>query len=281
MINRKTALTALSLVAALNAVAQSDRLVGYGQPSLTIPGTSVVALAPRSPGGSRALTSPYVTTPLASSGRPTAPARTSQTPPTGVAPDTVYYGHEGRLPDESTSPDYPATPASYYHYGRLHQGLNLSLGMSVFAQFGKNARKGAGFTQSIAATYLQPLGKRAWLAVGGYVDHTNWDGDSYTTGGLYGELGYQLTDHWAAYVYGKKSIVNSGLQSMGYPYPGGYYGMGAPYMYNDLGDKLGAALRWTPNPSFSLEVSVEKNWYPSSSYGYPDKYKYNYPTPAR
>ena len=37
----------------------------------------------------------------------------------------------------------------------LHPGLNLSLGTSVFAQFGKHARHGAGFMQNISAMYAQ------------------------------------------------------------------------------------------------------------------------------
>lgn len=167
----------------------------------------------------------------------------------------------------------------YGYRGLLHEGLNVSLGMSVFAEFGKHARSGAGFTQSLNATYLHPLGKKAWLAVGGYVDHTLWGGDHYTSGGLYGELGYQFDKHWAAYIYGQKSIVNSGVKAMYSPYLFGRYGMYTPYALEGLADKLGAAVRWTPNPTLSVELSVEKNWYPSSSLSYPDQYKYNYPTP--
>lgn len=165
-------------------------------------------------------------------------------------------------------------------YGALHQGLNVNLGMSVFAQFGKHARHGTGFTQSLAATYLQPIGKHAWVAAGGYVDHTLWGGDSYTDGGLYGELGYQFNEHWAAYVYGRKSLTTSGLSGYGYPYGRGLYRL-SPLPFGNLGDKLGAAVRWTPNPTLSVELSVEKNWYPSGTYGYDDRMKYNYPLPER
>lgn len=175
----------------------------------------------------------------------------------------------------------PVLPDSAYRYGSLHQGLNASLDLSVFAQFGKHARHGAGFSQRLSATWLQPLGRRAWLAVGGYVNHVNWSGDSYTTGGLYGELGYQFNEHWSAYLYGQKSLVDNGVGSYGYPYGRGLDYLGTPYLYNDLGDRLGAAVRWTPNPSFSLQLSVEKNWFPSYHVGYADRYKYNYPTPQQ
>ncbi|MBM6992970.1 MAG: hypothetical protein I3J02_06890 [Prevotella sp.] len=278
---RLFAFAALSLGITQTVFAQIDHSTVGGKSSFAIPGTAAVGLNSSATLQAHTLQPSYVTTPITSTSASTATAATGNTSASALPQDTVYYGHEGATPEEAATSNYPA-PLSYYNsYGGLHQGLNVSLGMSVFAQFGKNARKGAGFTQSITATYLQPLGKKAWLAVGGYVDHTNWSGDNYTTGGLYGELGYQFNEHWAAYVYGKKSIVNNGVQAYGYPYAGGYYGMGSPYLYNNLGDKLGAALRWTPNHNFSMEISVEKNWYPKSSFGYSDNYKYNYPTPQK
>lgn len=173
----------------------------------------------------------------------------------------------------------PAPLAAYGYRGWLHRGLNVNLDLSVFAQFGKHARSGAGFTQSLSATYLHPLGRHVWIAAGGYADHTVWGGDHYTSGGLYGEVGYQFDKHWAAYIYGRKTIAGSGVQAMGLYRPYDLYGWHDPVTPHGLGDKLGAAVRWTPNPTLSVEVSVEKNWYPSSSYGYADQYKYNYPIP--
>lgn len=171
--------------------------------------------------------------------------------------------------------------------GGLHQGLNASLGLSVMAGFGKGAPHGAGFAQNLSATYLAPLGKKGWLAAGGYVDHLNWDGMNITNGGLQASLGYQFNDQWSAWVYGQKSIVNNGMhRRYGYPYaygpyawPGyyglgrypGYYGYGGfPGFYgyssywgynNPYGDKIGAVLQWKPSPNFSLQISVEHNWY--------------------
>ncbi len=173
---------------------------------------------------------------------------------------------------------YPTPYSTYYNNGPLHEGLNVSLDLSAFATFGKHAH-GGGFGQRLAASWLQPLGKRGWVAGGGYINHINWNGDSYTSGGLTAELGYQFNDHWAAYVYGQKSLVNQGASYMGYsPYHRGLYGWGClPYLNNEMGDKLGAAVRWTPNKTFSLEISVEKNWYPKGSNGYWDQY--NYPIP--
>lgn len=173
---------------------------------------------------------------------------------------------------------YPTPYSTYYNYGPLHEGLNVSLDLSAFATFGKHA-KGGGFGQRLTATWLQSLGKRGWVAAGGYINHLNWRGDSYTSGGLTAEVGYQFNDHWSAYIYGQKSLVNQGGRYMGLsPYGRGFYGWGySPYLGNDLGDKLGAAVRWTPNPTFSVELSVEKNWYPKGTADYWGQY--NYPMP--
>ncbi len=222
----------------------------------------------------------YFLTPLLLCLAMAAGAQTETTAPTlaKAAPDTLYMGPAGYLPYEPATTLNPAPPYAY-SYGGLHPGLNASLDLSVFSEFGKNARRGAGFTQSLSATYLSPLGRRSWLAVGGDVSHINWSGDSYATGGLHAELGYIFNDHWSASLYGRKSIVNNGLGSYGYGFGRGMYPYGSPYLYNGLGDKLGAAVRWTPNPSLSLEVSVEKDWYPTPGNNYPDRYQYNYPVP--
>lgn len=180
--------------------------------------------------------------------------------------------------ESDTTRWYPTPYSTYYNYGPLHEGLNVSLDMSAFATFGKHA-KGGGFGQRLNATWLQSLGKRGWVAAGGYINHLNWRGDSYTSGGLTAELGYQFDDHWSAYIYGQKSLVNQGGRYAGLsPYGRGFCGWGySPFLGNDLGDKLGAAVRWTPNPTFSVEVSVEKDWYPKGNAGYWGQY--NYPMP--
>ncbi len=129
----------------------------------------------------------------------------------------------------------------------LHRGLNLSLGASVFAQFGKHARGGAGFAQHIAALYAVPLTSRLSLAVGGYLNHVNWDHNSVHDAGLTAVLGYQFDEHWEAYLYAQKSLVSS--EHMPYY----LYDMGA------VGDRIGAAVKYNFNPSFSIQVSVEHN----------------------
>jgi hypothetical protein len=160
--------------------------------------------------------------------------------------------------------------------------LHGSVGLSVMAGFGKGAPKGAGFAQDINLDYTMPLGKRGWLTVGGYMNHLNWSGMNSTSAGLYGELGYQFDDHWSAYIYGQKSLANSGYS---YPYYGGYYGGYYGYGYNGYygygypggywnADRIGAALRWTPNKNVMLQISVEKEWMPKQDNSYYRRYDY-------
>lgn len=270
---------------ALAAQAQTDLSTGYTTSGRTIPGTSAVAFAPGTSLQAKPTTPVYMgTMPLTSIAQPTATTAGTQTQSATAADTLQVKAAATKARGNTTATDsladvyYPTPLSSYRHYGWLHPGLNVSLGMSVFASFGKHAPKGAGFGQNLSATWLQPLGKRGWMAVGGYVNHMNWSGNSYTSGGLTAELGYQFNEHWSAYVYGQKSVANSGLGYYGYGYGRGLYDL-TPMMYNDLGDKLGVAVRWKPNPTLSVELQVEKNLYPTTTYGYPDRYKYNYPLP--
>ncbi len=155
--------------------------------------------------------------------------------------------------------------------------LHGSVGLSLIAGFGKGAPKGAGFAQDISLNYSMPIGKRGWLTVGGYLNHLNWSGINTTSAGLYGELGYQINDNWSAFIYGQKSLANTGISGYGYPYYGCYSygcnGFGYPG-YNPYADRLGAAIRWTPNKNFSLQLSVEKDWMPKQGNDYYRKYDY-------
>lgn len=128
----------------------------------------------------------------------------------------------------------------------LHEGLNVNLGLSVFAQFGKHSYSGVGFTQDVSALYAVPLTDRLSVAVGGYLSNINWAHDSYRDAGLTAMVGYRFDEHWEAFLYGQKSVVN-GLRM---PYP--------LYDMQELGDRIGASVRYNVNPSMSIEVSVER-----------------------
>lgn len=125
----------------------------------------------------------------------------------------------------------------------LHRGLNVNLGASVFASFGKGAPKGAGFGQDLSMMYAMPLTNRLSLAVGGWISNAYWAHDRYTDAGINAVLGYKFNDKWEAYVYGRKSIMNK-------PVPYRFYTM------QELGDRIGAAVKYNFSPSCSIQISV-------------------------
>ena len=138
-----------------------------------------------------------------------------------------------------------------YYFGgtwsnwRLHEGLNLSLGASIFSQFGKHAYGGVGFAQSLSVQYATALTSRLSIAVGGYLDNMYWANTTFRDAGMTAVLGYKFNEQWEGYVYGQKSIVTN------VPIP--------PYLQdlNEMGDRIGAALRYNITPNISVQMSVE------------------------
>ena len=125
----------------------------------------------------------------------------------------------------------------------LHEGMNVSLGTSVFSQFGHHAYHGAGFTQSVAAMYAVPLTSKLSVAFGGYYDHVNWAHQQFHDAGISAVVGYMLNPNWETYVFAQKSLTNSKMPMPLYP-------MG------DVGDRIGAGLKYNVSPSFSVELNV-------------------------
>lgn len=142
---------------------------------------------------------------------------------------------------------YPLGWSGFYDWD-LHEGLNVNLGASVFGAFGKNAPHGAGFSQNISAMYAVPLSGKLSLAVGGYFNNIQWNNRSFRDGGLNAVLGYKFDEHWEAYLYGQKSIMNKRMPPL-------------LYDMNSLGDRIGAAVKYNFNPRFSVTVSVEERKY--------------------
>lgn len=250
------------LMLSVSAVAQTDRTLTRSYSTVRfVPGSALLQ------------TNPATGAPFQSQGDAFIEA------PAGFQPATAYDGIDQRnsntyyYSNSTNKPDTTAAPR-----GELHG----SVGISVMAGLGKGAPKGAGFAQDINLDYTLPLGSRGWLTVGGYMDHLNWSGMNTTSAGIYGALGYQFDDHWSAYVYGQKSLANSGY---GFPYYGGYYTGFNGYGYHGCGgygypngywnaDRLGAALRWTPSKNFMLQISVEKDWMPRQDNFYSRRYDY-------
>ena len=178
---------------------------------------------------------------------------------------------------------FPSYFGGWYGWG-LHRGLNVQLGASVFAQFGKGARSGAGFQQNIALMYAMPITDKLSVAVGGYLNNINYGGDNWRDAGLSAVVGYRFNEHWEAYVYGQKSLSNHLPGRLRYSLYDGYYGgLGSPamgafggfshnffgmpaysaYDLNGIGDRIGATVRYNFNNNMSIEVSVENRWVPT------------------
>ena len=163
----------------------------------------------------------------------------------GIGLDSL---HLPELDDRGRVMNYNYYP--YYFGGawsnwRLHEGLNLSLGASIFSQFGKHAYGGVGFAQSLSVQYATALTSRLSIAVGGYLDNMYWANTTFRDAGMTAVLGYKFNEQWEGYVYGQKSIVTNA------PIP--YYLQDL----NEMGDRIGAALRYNITPNISVQMSVE------------------------
>lgn len=151
-----------------------------------------------------------------------------------------------RLTSHGTVPlmYYPYQPFGFLDSWSLHKGLNVNLGASVFAAFGKGAPSGAGFAQDVSLMYALPLSKRLTLALGGWVEHLTWSGEQFTEGGLNAVLGYKFNERLEATAFVKKSLVDNRM-------PLRYAAMG------DVGDRIGASLKYNFSPSFSMQITVQ------------------------
>lgn len=177
---------------------------------------------------------------------------------------------------------YPLAFGGWNSWG-LHRGLNVQIGASVFAEFGKGAHSGAGFQQNIALMYAMPINDKLSVAVGGYLNNVNYAGGNWHDAGLSAVMGYRFNEHLEAYIWGQKSITNNVGNHLRYGLYDGYYGgygfggygfggfsrnfYGFPsysaYDLSGIGDRIGATLRYNFNNNMSIEVTVENRWMPS------------------
>lgn len=195
----------------------------------------------------------------------------------------------------------------YYPWGwnswRLHKGLNMNLSASVFANFGKGVRHGAGFTQDVSLMYVTNLSDKATLAVGGYFNNMIWGGDNYTAAGINAVFSYRFNEHWSAYAFVQKAFTSDNYANLYAPYWGGYgygysavgygwggwgypgYGYGAMGMgYGDflsmnsrLMDRIGGGVRYEWGNHNFVEIRVEFDHMPRTNrFGY-DSRRYDYP----
>lgn len=192
--------------------------------------------------------------------------------------DSLNLPAVNRYGQPQTIGRYPLGFGGWYSWG-LHKGLNVQVGASVFAQFGKGAHHGAGFQQDIALMYALPVNDKLSVAVGGYLNNVNFAGENYHDAGVQAMIGYRFNEHWEAYLYGQKTITNNMNNRLRYSMFDGYYGgmggfshnfYGMPnyslYDLNNFGDRIGATVRYNFNNNMSIEVSVENRWMPSPRY---------------
>lgn len=145
-----------------------------------------------------------------------------------------------------------------YGMWNLHEGLNVSLGLSVFSTFGSGGTwSGAGFGQNVAMLYAKPLTDRLSIAAGGYLSNATWAHDTFREAGLTAVLGYQFDEHWSGYLYGQKSLQRN------QPMPCLLQDI------HDMGDKIGAAIRYSFSPSFSVQLNIEKRFLNDSGFYIP------------
>lgn len=145
------------------------------------------------------------------------------------------------LTERGTIAHYPYfyTPFSGFSDWYLHKGLNASMTASV----GWNKEWGTGFSNSLSLVHANLLAPRLSYAVGVYTSHLDWGPVTVNDAGLTAMLGYRLDERWEAYLFAQKSVVN---QRMPLPY----------YIADDLGDKIGASIRYNVSPSFSVQLGV-------------------------
>lgn len=133
---------------------------------------------------------------------------------------------------------------------RLHEGVNASLGLSVFSTFGSgHTWSGAGFSENASMMYAMPLGKKLSAAIGGYIKNTSWAHDSFRSAGLSAILNYQANDRLNVYAYGQKSLLNS--KHIPLPH----------YYMDDVADRIGLGAEYKITPAFSIGLSVDYSRY--------------------
>lgn len=184
---------------------------------------------------------------------------------------------------------YPFLYSGFGAPWRLHKGLNVNVGASVFANFGGGRNRGAGFTQDVSLMYVTNLSKKATLAVGGYLNNMTWGGDNYTAAGFHAMLGYRFNEHWSAYAFVQKAFTSNNYGQLGWynPYWGGYYpgyfAGGFPYggrlgggAYPAM-DRFGAGLRYEWGEHNYIQIQVEVDHMPNQrGFGYNHR-RYDYP----
>jgi len=145
------------------------------------------------------------------------------------------------LTDRGTIAHFPyqVTPFCGLSDWSLHPGMNASLSASV----GWSKHLGTGFANSLSLMHANLLAPRLSYAIGVHTLHLDWGPYAVNDAGLTAMLGYRLNDHWETYLFAQKSLVEPRVKL---PF----------FLADDIGDKIGASIRYNFNPQFSVQLSV-------------------------
>ena len=128
-----------------------------------------------------------------------------------------------------------------YNDWSLHRGLNASLSASAIIGLGRHS--GSGFANSLSLAYADNITPKLSFALGGYYSFLDYSGCQLRDAGLTAMLNYRFDEHWEAAAFVQKSIMQPKLPPQ-------------LYWMDDVGDKIGASLRYNFNPALSVSISV-------------------------
>ena len=137
-------------------------------------------------------------------------------------------------------PYYNGLMTNLYDW-ELHPGINASMSASAIFGLGHNAS--SGFANSIAIAYAGSITPKLSYSIGGYSSFLDYASHAIKDAGLTAMLNYRFDEHWEAGVFAQKSIVQPRIPMR-------------LYWMSDVGDKIGASVRYNFNPQFSIGLSV-------------------------
>ena len=120
-------------------------------------------------------------------------------------------------------------------------GFNASLSAAAIFGLGHNA--GSGFANSMAMAYAGRITPKLSYSIGGYTSFLDYASHVMKDAGLTAMLSYRFDEHWEAALFAQKSLIKPQV-------PRHLYWM------DDVGDKIGASVRYSFNPAFSIGLSV-------------------------
>lgn len=174
----------------------------------------------------------------------------------------------GRTSNTSFSRDNdiedPLFPAPRYYAGNryeVHEGVNVSVGLSATVGLGHGSPGGVGLGRSLDVLYVSPIRNKWNFAVGATSSAVNWGAFHHTDLGIYGSANYYPSDKVTLSVDAYKSLLAPKYSSLP------YY-MGDRYMlprglctspFNPCGDYYGPCYRGNLDSQFGAGLNLKLN----------------------